>query len=170
MIGNSITATDIYQQGKRGETGRMSTLDNIWRQQLEELFRERGGPKKLAEFMAPNTPAGERQWTPNFLTQLRDPRKAFGRELAAEMERRAMKPAGWMSGLSHAARPSDATLDHALQYLHALAEVLPSDIRFRRFTWPMVLVAAKEVEKGAGDMAQILAAIKAAIEKGFAHA
>lgn len=49
--------------------------------------------------------------------------------------------------LSHVRRFDDGTMSQAVELLHLLSELRPEDVRFRRMTWAMILVAAKAIAK-----------------------
>jgi hypothetical protein len=72
-------------------------IDSLWRQKLAQELERAGGPTELAAELAARTPKGETIWSPNFLTQLQDPAKSFGKKLAAKFEARAGRPPGWMN-------------------------------------------------------------------------
>lgn len=66
---------------------------------------------------------------------------------------------------SQSARFDDATMAQALELLYLMADARPEDQRFRRFTWPMILVAAKGIHKAAGNPREAMAEILADLAK-----
>lgn len=58
------------------------------------------------------------------------------------------------AGSSRAERFDDATMTQALELLHAMADARPDDARFTRLTWPLILIAAKAVERAAAGGSQ----------------
>lgn len=69
------------------------------------------------------------------------------------------------SGGSQNARYDDATMAQAVELLYLMADARPEDKRFRRLTWPMVLLAAKGIQNAEGDPRKAMAMILADLAK-----
>lgn len=73
-------------------------IDDIWRENLEGLLTQYGGPKELADEIAKG-PHGKNDtvWSANYLTQLRSAEKSFGKKVARGFETKLKLPQGWMN-------------------------------------------------------------------------
>lgn len=96
--------------------------------------------------------------------------KPFGEKRADSLEEQAAMPVGYLlSPLENAlssqtTRHNDETMAQAVELLFLLADARPDDKRFRRFTWAMILVAAKGIQKAEGDPREAMAEILADLE------
>ncbi len=66
---------------------------------------------------------------------------------------------------SQPARFNDNTMTLAVELVHLLADARPDDIRFRRPTWSMFLVAAKAVHRAEGASREAMAEILSELAK-----
>jgi hypothetical protein len=66
-------------------------VKSIRRKNLSIVLAEVGGPKRLAALVK-----DEKPWEPNYVSQLKSPKKSFGDKTARKIEEAAGKPLGWM--------------------------------------------------------------------------
>lgn len=128
------------------------------RRSIKQVGEESGaGQSWLQRYMNPDKPSGIRKANSEKLGQLA---KLFGVSVD-QLTKTDLQSQVAAHGQSQAARFDDATMAQAVELLFLMGDARPDDRRFRRFTWSMILVAAKCVERAEGDprgaMAEILA-------------
>ena len=131
------------------------------RRSIKQIGDESGaGQSWLQRFMNPDKSSGIFKGNAEKLGQLA---RYFG-VTVDDLTRRDLTAQVVAPGQSQSPRFDDATMSQAVDLLYIMGG-LPDGERFRRITWPMILVAAKAIEKAEGDPRGAMAGILAELSE-----